>query len=190
MLPIHRQIWELGHSTHICGILNVTPDSFSDGGRFVAAGAQQEAQGAAAQSGTAAAAAAAAGQPSRHRRQQLQHTTAASMQQEQPAAGAAAGSPRAVSSNSSSSSSDAASPGASSSSTTQATSTPASVTDRGAPFDVEAAVEAARAMSRAGAALIDVGGQSTRPGSQRISAEQELARVLPVIRCVVKWCLG
>jgi dihydropteroate synthase len=45
-------------------------------------------------------------------------------------------------------------------------------------------VEAARAMARAGAQIIDVGGQSTRPGSQRLSAEHELARVLPVIRWV------
>jgi dihydropteroate synthase len=49
---------------------------------------------------------------------------------------------------------------------------------------VSAAIEAARAMSRAGAAVIDVGGQSTRPGSQRVSVEEELARVLPIIRWV------
>jgi dihydropteroate synthase len=48
--------------------------------------------------------------------------------------------------------------------------------------DVAGALEAARAMSRAGAAVIDVGGQSTRPGSQRISVEEELARILPIIR--------
>jgi hypothetical protein len=57
---------------------------------------------------------------------------------------------------------------------------PATVT--GNPdIDVSGAVEAARAMARAGAQIIDVGGQSTRPGSQRLSAEHELARVLPVI---------
>ncbi len=37
-----------------------------------------------------------------------------------------------------------------------------------------------------GAAIIDIGGQSTRPGSDRISEEEELARVLPVIQSIVK----
>ena len=87
-----------------------------------------------------------------------------------------------------------AQPGASSSSSSSSsaeatTSTPASVTDRGAPYDVEAAVEAARAMSRAGAALIDVGGQSTRPGSQRIPVEQELARVLKELEQCQQVCV-
>ncbi|KAF6254682.1 Dihydropteroate synthase-like protein [Scenedesmus sp. NREL 46B-D3] len=95
VLPIQRQIWELGHSTHICGILNITPDSFSDGGSHM------------------------------------------------PAAAAAA-----------------------------------------ARAQQHAGLTAARAMARAGAQVIDVGGQSTRPGSQRLSAEQELARVLPVIRAL------
>ncbi len=80
---MQRQIWELGNVTHIMGILNVTPDSFSDGGR---------------------------------------HN---SLQQ---------------------------------------------------------AVEHARRMANAGAAVIDVGGQSTRPGAVPISVEMELARVLPVIK--------
>lgn len=86
ILPVAQQIWELGSVTHVMGILNATPDSFSDGGR------------------------------------------------------------------------NAASP--------------------------EAAVAAARAMVRAGAGIIDVGGQSTRPGSARLTAREELARVLPVIRAL------
>lgn len=32
VLPVQRQIWELGSMTHIMGILNITPDSFSDAG--------------------------------------------------------------------------------------------------------------------------------------------------------------
>jgi dihydropteroate synthase len=84
VLPVHRQIWELGHTTHIMGILNVTPDSFSDGG---------------------------------------QHSSS-----------------------------------------------------------IEAAVEAARRMRREGASVIDVGGQSTRPGAAQVSPEAEAARVMPVIK--------
>ena len=84
VLPIHRQIWELNHSTHIMGILNLTPDSFSDGGKYLG--------------------------------------------------------------------------------------------------NTGAAVESARQLYRAGAQSIDVGGQSTRPGSTPVSPEEELARVIPVIR--------
>jgi hypothetical protein len=84
VLPVQQQIWELGSMSHVMGILNVTPDSFSDGGRN-------------------------------------------------------AGS-------------------------------------------VAAAVEAARAMVHAGAGIIDVGGQSTRPGSSRLGPEEELERILPVIK--------
>lgn len=46
---------------------------------------------------------------------------------------------------------------------------------------VEAALEQARRFAAAGADLLDVGGESTRPGSQPVSAEDELARVIPVI---------
>ena len=48
--------------------------------------------------------------------------------------------------------------------------------------DVEAAVAQARRMHAEGADILDVGGQSTRPGSDPISVEEELHRVLPVIR--------
>lgn len=47
---------------------------------------------------------------------------------------------------------------------------------------VEAALNQARGFLQAGADLLDVGGESTRPGSQPVSAEAELARVLPVIQ--------
>lgn len=46
---------------------------------------------------------------------------------------------------------------------------------------VAAAVAQAQAFARAGADILDVGGESTRPGAQPVSANEELARVLPVI---------
>ncbi|HTX72594.1 MAG TPA: dihydropteroate synthase [Rectinemataceae bacterium] len=46
------------------------------------------------------------------------------------------------------------------------------------------ALDTARAMSAAGAALIDVGGESTRPGSESVSLDEELERVVPVIEAV------
>lgn len=63
--------------------------------------------------------------------------------------------------------------------------TPDSFSDGGAHFGgVDAAVRHARAMVAAGATIIDVGGQSTRPGATRVSTEEELARVIPVIRAL------
>jgi dihydropteroate synthase len=60
--------------------------------------------------------------------------------------------------------------------------TPDSFSDGGRYLDVDQALEHARAMWARGADLIDVGGESTRPGAHRVDAETELARVLPVIR--------
>ena len=48
--------------------------------------------------------------------------------------------------------------------------------------DAGAAVAAAAAMEAAGADLIDVGGESTRPGADAVAAEEQIARVLPVVR--------
>ena len=48
----------------------------------------------------------------------------------------------------------------------------------------EKAISHARAMAAAGADIIDIGGESTRPGSQPVSVEEELRRVLPVIEGV------
>lgn len=59
--------------------------------------------------------------------------------------------------------------------------TPDSFSDGGAYIDHDAAVRHARAMCEAGAAIIDVGGESTRPGARPVSLEDELARVMPVI---------
>ncbi|HXE74797.1 MAG TPA: dihydropteroate synthase [Candidatus Xenobia bacterium] len=60
--------------------------------------------------------------------------------------------------------------------------TPDSFSDAGRFFSPRRAVAHALAMERAGADLIDIGGESTRPGSYGISAEEELRRVLPVLK--------
>lgn len=62
--------------------------------------------------------------------------------------------------------------------------TPDSFSDGGRYRDVEQAVDAAHAMVEAGAALIDVGGESTRPGASPVPAEEELARILPFLERV------
>jgi len=59
--------------------------------------------------------------------------------------------------------------------------TPDSFSDGGVHFNVEPAVTTAWGMLEAGAAIVDVGGESTRPGSSGVSAEEELARVEPVL---------
>jgi dihydropteroate synthase len=64
--------------------------------------------------------------------------------------------------------------------------TPDSFSDGGLFMDHEAAIGAARRMVDEGAAIIDVGGESTRPGSQPVAAGEELERVIPVIEAVSK----
>lgn len=59
--------------------------------------------------------------------------------------------------------------------------TPDSFSDGGVHFDPKIAVESALQMEREGAEVIDVGGESTRPGAEPVSALAELERVLPVI---------
>jgi len=59
--------------------------------------------------------------------------------------------------------------------------TPDSFSDAGKFFTVERAVEHGLKMAAEGAHIVDVGGESTRPGSEAISAEEELRRVIPVI---------
>jgi dihydropteroate synthase len=60
--------------------------------------------------------------------------------------------------------------------------TPDSFSDGGRYFDPLRAVERGMELARQGADWIDVGGESTRPGAQPVTAEEELRRVLPVIR--------
>jgi dihydropteroate synthase len=62
--------------------------------------------------------------------------------------------------------------------------TPDSFSDGGRHADPARAVEAGLAMHAAGAALIDVGGESTRPGAAPLPQEEEAGRVLPVIRAL------
>jgi dihydropteroate synthase len=64
--------------------------------------------------------------------------------------------------------------------------TPDSFSDGGKFTDVSAAVAHAKQMIADGADIIDVGGQSTRPGAQQISVEEEKRRILPVIERLVK----
>jgi dihydropteroate synthase len=64
--------------------------------------------------------------------------------------------------------------------------TPDSFSDGGAYLAPQAAVARAHAMVAEGAELIDVGGESTRPGAGEVSAQEELDRVVPVIRAVAR----
>jgi dihydropteroate synthase len=59
--------------------------------------------------------------------------------------------------------------------------TPDSFSDGGRHADIDAAVEWGLGMAAEGAAIIDVGGESTRPGAAPVELEAELARVVPVI---------
>ena len=59
--------------------------------------------------------------------------------------------------------------------------TPDSFSDGGVHLDPAVAADAARRMVEEGAAIVDVGGESTRPGSDGVSAEEELRRVVPVL---------
>src|SRR5919106_165044 len=59
--------------------------------------------------------------------------------------------------------------------------TPDSFADSSSTLDPEAAVAAGLRLQEEGADLIDVGGESTRPGAEPISVTEELARILPVI---------
>ena len=62
--------------------------------------------------------------------------------------------------------------------------TPDSFSDGGRHSDPARAIEAGLAMAQAGAALVDVGGESTRPGAQPVPVDEERARVVPVVRAL------
>ncbi len=63
--------------------------------------------------------------------------------------------------------------------------TPDSFSDGGRFIGRDAALRQAEAMARDGAAIIDVGGESTRPGATDVSEQKELDRVIPVVEAVV-----
>ena len=62
--------------------------------------------------------------------------------------------------------------------------TPDSFSDGGRFADRDAAVRHAEAMANAGAALVDIGGESTRPGADAVTEQQELDRVIPVVEAI------
>ena len=64
--------------------------------------------------------------------------------------------------------------------------TPDSFSDGGKFFKAEDAIAHGRKMEQEGADFIDVGGQSTRPGAEEVSIEEELNRVIPVITALAK----
>jgi dihydropteroate synthase len=66
--------------------------------------------------------------------------------------------------------------------------TPDSFSDGGRFLAAEAAVAHGEALARAGADLLDVGAESTRPGAEPVSADEELARLLPVLRGLRERC--
>lgn len=64
--------------------------------------------------------------------------------------------------------------------------TPDSFSDGGQFFDTDRAIERGLQMAADGAAIIDVGGESTRPGSVSVSADEQIGRVVPVIKALCK----
>lgn len=66
--------------------------------------------------------------------------------------------------------------------------TPDSFSDGGTYFDAERAVAHGLALAEEGADFLDIGGESTRPGSEPVSAEEELHRVVPVIEQLTTRC--
>jgi len=66
--------------------------------------------------------------------------------------------------------------------------TPDSFSDGGRFMDPARAVERSLAMEAEGAAIIDVGGESTRPGASAVSVDEELRRVIPVVQALARQC--
>ena len=64
--------------------------------------------------------------------------------------------------------------------------TPDSFSDGGQNFTIEAALRHCEQLIKDGADILDIGGESTRPGAQALPLEAELARVLPLVREAVK----
>ncbi len=62
--------------------------------------------------------------------------------------------------------------------------TPDSFSDGGVNFRAEDAIASARRMAADGAAIVDVGGESTRPGAEPVSSDEELRRVIPVLEAL------
>ncbi|MBV6273498.1 dihydropteroate synthase [Alcaligenaceae bacterium CGII-47] len=65
--------------------------------------------------------------------------------------------------------------------------TPDSFSDGAQHFGAREAIEHARRLVTQGADILDIGGESTRPGAQAVSADEELARIMPVLEGVKDW---
>lgn len=65
--------------------------------------------------------------------------------------------------------------------------TPDSFSDGAQHFQVREAIEHARLLLEQGADILDIGGESTRPGAQAVDVDEELARVMPVLEGVRDW---
>jgi dihydropteroate synthase len=68
--------------------------------------------------------------------------------------------------------------------------TPDSFSDGGAHLDADAAVAHGLQLAREGAQILDVGGESTRPGAEPVALEEELRRVLPVVERLAEGALA
>ena len=68
--------------------------------------------------------------------------------------------------------------------------TPDSFSDGGRHFSARLAVAHARKLAREGADLIDIGGESTRPGAKPVSEDEELGRVMPVLEAIADLCVS
>jgi dihydropteroate synthase len=68
--------------------------------------------------------------------------------------------------------------------------TPDSFSDGGRFFDSRSAIEHARRLADEGADILDIGGESTRPGAAAVSEADELARVLPVLEKLSAFCVS
>ncbi len=66
--------------------------------------------------------------------------------------------------------------------------TPDSFSEGGRFMEPKAAVDHALAMAEAGADIIDVGGESTRPGAEAVPVEEEIRRVVPVVEGIARFC--
>lgn len=64
--------------------------------------------------------------------------------------------------------------------------TPDSFSDGGEAFNRSAAIEKGLALFEEGADIVDIGGESTRPGAEPVEVEEELTRVIPVVEAVAK----
>ena len=68
--------------------------------------------------------------------------------------------------------------------------TPDSFSDGGQFFETKRAIDHARQLAGEGADIIDIGGESTRPGAAPVSEQEEMDRVLPVLKAIPELCLS